>query len=223
MLTRPSSHRGLSRLRQSSSLASGADGAGRIAQSPMAVEVSWAEATWVSSIVLAIIITVVGIGFFSLLILTSIRCIIHTFYCISSRILNSLFFTVFIGCAYCKSSFGISGKLKQIPLSIYSLEEVFLLMAERNRISFISSFLNLFLLFGAVFAFPAVVINSVFVTAIYAYDLNTGFSSYSGRGSLIRRYFIYLLVAVLATILGACFIKYTPGILHKYVHFISAQ
>ncbi len=79
-----------------------------------------------------------------------------------------------------------------------------------------SSFLNLFLLFGAVFAFPAVVINSVFVTMIYVYDLRNGFASYSGSGSLVRRYFFYLFVAVLATILGACFMKYTPGILHKY-------
>ena len=85
------------------------------------------------------------------------------------------------------------------------------------RISFASSFLNLFLLFGAVFAFPAVVINSIFVTMIYVYDLSHGFSSYKGTKSLIQRYFLYLLVAVLATILGACFIKYTPGILHKCV------
>eukprot|EP00291_Cryptomonas_curvata_P000955 CAMPEP_0172190272 /NCGR_PEP_ID=MMETSP1050-20130122/23020_1 /TAXON_ID=233186 /ORGANISM="Cryptomonas curvata, Strain CCAP979/52" /LENGTH=110 /DNA_ID=CAMNT_0012865125 /DNA_START=260 /DNA_END=592 /DNA_ORIENTATION=- len=50
---------------------------------------------------------------------------------------------------------------------------------------------------------------------IYVYDLRNGFASYSGSGSLARRYFFYLLVAVLATILGACFMKYTPGILHN--------
>ena len=36
-------------------------------------EVSWGEATWVSSIILAVIITAVGIAFFSIIILTSIR------------------------------------------------------------------------------------------------------------------------------------------------------
>mmetsp|Transcript_13863 Transcript_13863/g.21622 ORF Transcript_13863/g.21622 Transcript_13863/m.21622 type:complete len:114 (-) Transcript_13863:456-797(-) len=43
--------------------------------------------------------------------------------------------------------------------------------------SFAASFLNLFLLFGAVFAFPAVLINTVFVTAVYAMDLRDSFRS----------------------------------------------
>ena len=51
---------------------------------------------------------------------------------------------------------------------------------------------------------------------IYVYDLSNGFSSYKGTRSLVQRYIFYLFVAVVATVLGACFIKYTPGILHKY-------
>jgi len=84
-------------------------------------------------------------------------------------------------------------------------------------LSFLFSFLNLFLLFGAVFAFPAVVINSVLVTIIYAWDDRKDFAHCIRNGSprVYSRFLLYLFVAVLSTIMGACIIKYTPGVLHK--------
>ncbi len=47
--------------------------AGRPKSRTNMAEVSWEEATWISSIVIAVIITTVGIAFFSIIILTSIR------------------------------------------------------------------------------------------------------------------------------------------------------
>jgi hypothetical protein len=76
--------------------------------------------------------------------------------------------------------------------------------------------MNLFLLFGAVFAFPAVVINTCLVTCVYAMDLRYGFK-YAGskKFAIAKRYLLYLAVAIVSTVLGACLVKYTPGILHR--------
>lgn len=72
-------------------------------------------------------------------------------------------------------------------------------------VGFAFSFLNLFLLFGAVFAFPAVVINAVLVTIIGAMDHSSQWASAlsaSGKVRVARRFCLYLSVAVLSTIAG---------------------
>ena len=73
-------------------------------------DVSWGEATWVSSIVIAVIITTVGIAFFSILILTSIRSAAHVQI---ARWLVRAFDVVYacaasIDCGYCRNCSGIS-------------------------------------------------------------------------------------------------------------------
>jgi len=136
-------------------------------------EIGWGEAAWVSSIAVALLITVVGIALFAILILSSMSIA-------KVRLIRSFFVNFGVGFAF--------------------------------------SFLNLFLLFGAVFAFPAVVINASLVTLIGAADRRAKYASAlasSGTVRVLPRFCLYLFVAVISATAGACLIKYTPGVLHK--------
>ena len=64
-----------------------------------------------------------------------------------------------------------------------------------------------------------VVINSIATTALYYIDVQTDFKYilYEGKPRVGVRAMTYALIAVVSTISGACLIKYTPGVLHKYV------
>mmetsp|Transcript_17968 Transcript_17968/g.45310 ORF Transcript_17968/g.45310 Transcript_17968/m.45310 type:complete len:194 (-) Transcript_17968:88-669(-) len=123
------------------------------------------------------------------------------------------------------STVGIAFIITAVGITFFSIMILATMSLARLRIvrrlvvnfgvGFAFSFLNLFLLFGAVFAFPAVVINTILTTCIYAWDMRTAPPARLGWGGIFQRYVLNLAVAAVSTVLGACLIKYTPGVLHK--------